>query len=238
MRLDKFLVEMNIGSRSQVKELIKKKMILVNDELALRPEFHIDPNKDRVSYQSMILTYEKYSYYMLNKPAGVVSATYDNMCSTVVDLLRQENKKDLFPIGRLDKDTEGLLIITNDGDLAHRLLSPKKHVPKSYLAIIDGSLSQEDIDTLENGMDIGEEKVTLPARVVVESTSSQESTVSITITEGKFHQVKRMFLGVNRKVIYLKRTAMGGLLLDTELPLGSYRPLSENELLLLQDIYK
>lgn len=238
MRLDKFLVEMNIGSRSQVKELIKKKLILVNNEIALRPESHIDPYKDSISYQSIILTYAKYVYYMLNKPAGVISATYDNNCPTVVDLLKNENKKDLFPVGRLDKDTEGLLIITNDGELAHRLLSPKSHVPKSYFAMIDGVLSEEDIHTLENGMDIGEEKFTLPAHVVVESCSKQESNVTITITEGKFHQVKRMFLGVNRKVLYLKRISMGHLFLDKELPLGSYRTLKEEELLLLQNLDK
>ena len=220
---------MNIGSRSQVKDLVKKGTVSVNDEVVKKSDIHIDPFLDEVKFQSQIIQYEKYVYYMLHKPAGVVSATEDNFQKTVIDLLKDENRKDLFPIGRLDKDTEGLLLITNDGDLAHRLLSPKKHVPKKYFAIINGNLTKDGIDQLEHGLDIGEDQLTLPAQVVVEYKKEVETGVSITITEGKFHQVKRMFQSVGCEVVYLKRLSMGQLELDETLPLGSYRPLTMAE---------
>jgi len=167
MRLDKFLVEMNIGSRSQVKDLVKKGTVSVNGEIITKSDVHIEPLTDEIKFQGQILQYEKYVYYMLHKPAGVVSATEDNCSKTVIDLLKEENRKDLFPVGRLDKDTEGLLLITNDGDLAHRLLSPKKHVPKKYFARITGDLTDESVKHLEEGVDIGEEQFTLPAQVTI-----------------------------------------------------------------------
>ena len=168
---------------------------------------------------------------MLNKPAGVISATEDATQQTVLDFFKEEPYKNLYPVGRLDKDTEGLLLITNDGPLGHELLSPKKHVPKTYYAKLEHGLSSEDMDALEKGVDIGEKNLTLPAKLEV----VDQEAVYITITEGKFHQVKRMFEAVSNKVLYLKRISMGGLQLDESLNPGDYRPLTEEELELLKN---
>ena len=162
---------------------------------------------------------------MLNKPQGVVSATQDNTAGTVTELLAAEGRKDLFPVGRLDKDTEGLLLLTNDGKLAHRLLSPKKHVDKTYLVTISHSLSEEDIRRLEQGVDIGEDRMTLPAKVAVQS----ERMIHLTIQEGKYHQVKRMLQAVDNQVTALKRIRFGKIILDEELAPGAYRPLTTQE---------
>jgi len=225
LRLDKFLCEMNIGTRSQVKELIRKKQIKVNGQIALKPELQIDEKNDEIIYQSQKLSYSKYVYFMMNKPKGVVSATTDNVSKTVLDLMDYERKQDLFPVGRLDKDTEGLLLLTNDGELAHRLLAPKKHVEKTYLVTIQAPLRNEDIALLEKGVDIGEEKPTLPAKVKVIDDYHME----LTIHEGKFHQVKRMLQAVNNLVVELKRIQFGALTLDEKLIPGAYRELTETE---------
>ena len=164
-------------------------------------------------------------YYMLNKPQGVVSATMDNHDKTVLDLLKDAPGKDLFPVGRLDKDTEGLLLITNDGELSHNLLSPKKHVDKTYLVETRELVTSEMVQRLEQGVDIGEEKLTLPAKVKI----LEDKKIELTITEGKFHQVKRMLKAVENEVVYLKRLTMGSLVLDEKLALGEYRCLTEEE---------
>lgn len=226
MRLDKFLCDMNIGSRSEVKIEIKKGKITVNGEVVKKPETQIREMTDVICYQGKEISYAKFQYFMLNKPAGVVSATTDNQCMTVLDLMKEDGKQDLFPVGRLDKDTEGLLILTNDGELAHKLLSPKKHVSKIYYCKLRLPISKAMVEQLETGVDIGEKKETLPAKV--ERISDTE--IHLTICEGKFHQVKRMLLAVGNEVTYLKRIQMGDLQLDSNLALGEYRKLSEEEI--------
>lgn len=225
MRLDRYLCELNIGSRSQVKEFIKKGFVSVNGQVIRSADQRIEEQKDQVAFQGRILTYQRYVYYMLNKPQGVVSATEDNTAGTVVELLSAEGRKDLFPMGRLDKDTEGLLILTNDGELAHRLLSPKKHVDKTYQVTVAHALSEEDIRQLEQGVDIGEDKPTLPAKVEV----LPENVIHLTIQEGKYHQVKRMLQAVDNQVTALKRIRFGNIDLDKRLAPGDYRPLSPQE---------
>lgn len=229
LRLDKYLAEMNLGTRSEVKKLITKGQIQVNGTIVKKPEFKLDPIRDRVQYQDREITYVTYEYYMLNKPSGVISATEDKRDTTVIDLIESRQRKDLFPVGRLDKDTEGLLLITNDGALAHRLLSPKKHVDKTYYAKICGEVTKEDIEIFEKGVCIGDEKLTLPAKLVILK-SGAESEIELTIQEGRFHQVKRMFQAVGKEVVYLKRLSMGGLSLDPSLKPGEYRKLTKEEM--------
>lgn len=226
LRLDKWLSSANVGSRSQVKEYLKKGLVKVNGEVVREPEYKIEEGKDRVSFREKEIIYKKYVYYMLNKPKGVVSATRDPVDETVLDLLKDTGYGNLFPVGRLDKDTEGLLIMTNDGGFAHHLLSPKKHVDKVYYVEMAGPMAEEDRKALEAGVDIGEEKPTLPARVERISDTS----IYLTITEGRYHQVKRMLKAVGNEVVYLKRIAMGGLVLDESLPGGGYRELTEEEM--------
>ena len=174
IRLDKYLCDLGIGTRSQVKELIRKGLVCVNSLPAKKPELKVDESADTVTVQGKVCHYEKYSYYLLHKPAGVVSATEDKKEKTVLSLLKDVNTKDLFPVGRLDKDTEGLLLLTNDGKLAHELLSPKKHVDKTYLAFLRSPLTKETCKQLAEGVDIGDEKPTLPAKVLYPATSCQE----------------------------------------------------------------
>ena len=180
-----------------------------------------------------MVSYANYEYYMLNKPQGVVSATEDKREKTVLDLILSKKRKDLFPVGRLDKDTEGLLLITNDGELAHQLLSPKKHVDKTYVTRLLKSLLLEDAKKLEIGVDIGEQELTLPAKVNLLNAEGTE--VQITIQEGKFHQVKRMFQAVGNQVVFLKRISMGSLMLDKELRPGEYRLLTQEEIMRLKE---
>ena len=231
MRLDKFLCEMNIGSRSQVKTYIKQGLVSVNDIPAKSADMKIDENTAKIAFKGQTLSYQKFVYYMLNKPAGVVSATQDNTADTVVSLLGDCYRKDIFPVGRLDKDTTGLLLLTNDGELAHSMLSPKKHVDKTYLVETKERVTEEMILKLEQGVDIGEEKLTLPAKVK----QLEDKKIELTITEGKFHQVKRMLKAIDNEVIYLKRLSMGSLKLDKKLPLGEYRSLTEGEILGLKE---
>ena len=230
MRLDKYLCETGFGTRSQVKDLLKKGQVMVNGEVVKKPELKINETTDQILCQGKKVSYQKNIYLMLHKPAGVVSATEDNRKKTVLDLVRPEDRKNgLFPVGRLDKDTEGLLLLTDDGELAHRLLSPKKHVDKTYYAKIDGQVTEEHVKLFREGLDIGDEKKTLPAVLTI-LLSGQVSEIEVTIHEGRFHQIKRMFEAVGCKVTYLKRLSMGSLVLDETLPPGEYRPLTEAEL--------
>ena len=225
MRLDKYLCDCNLGTRSQIKKNIKSGLVTVNDVRALRPEQHIDENKDCICYKGQSCVYEKFVYYMLYKPAGVVSATEDNHEQTIIDLLGQYRQDDLFPVGRLDKDTEGLLLITNDGALAHELLSPVKHVEKEYECHLAAPFDDRQKEQLEQGVDIGEKSPAKPAVVHV----LDEKRITLTITEGKYHQIKRMLHAVGNEVVYLKRLRMGTLTLDEKLPKGGFRRLTEEE---------
>ncbi len=226
IRLDKFLGMMEIGTRSQIKEMIRKGQVTLNGQICKQADCKIHKDWDQVCLQGKRISYEPLVYYMLNKPAGVVSATKDKRDRTVLDLLKTASGRDLFPVGRLDKDTEGLLLITNDGDLSHRLLSPRKHVPKTYYVRTASPLTEEMKKHLEQGVDIGEDKPTLPAAVSILDKTSLE----LTITEGKFHQVKRMLKAVGNEVLYLKRLSMGGITLDEGLAPGEYRKLSAEEI--------
>lgn len=283
LRLDKYLSDAGIGTRSQVKNYIKKGLVTVNDATASAPDLKIDTMSDVVTYMGAVISISDYEYYILNKPAGYVSATKDNFSPTVLSLI-DSNRHDLFPVGRLDKDTEGLLLITNDGALAHKLLSPKHHVEKTYYAVIDGIVNQNDVDAFAAGLDIGDEDLmkALPAKLEVlsepgehfpenfssyckeyynkhflrshnlensvfslsnqaengihvdneeladvgrNSDNAKLSYVYVTITEGKFHQIKRMFHHIGKDVIYLKRIAFGKLTLPDDLEIGQSRQL-------------
>lgn len=238
MRIDKFLADAGIGTRSEVKNYIKKGMIQVNGKQIQKPDIKIETTKDTVTFQNERIDMEDFEYYMLNKPAGYVSATKDNTAPTVLSLI-ESRRKDLFPVGRLDKDTEGLLLITNDGTLSHKLLSPKHHVDKTYYAIVKGHVNEQDIHQFSKGLVIGDAdfNTALPAKLsIVDNYNVEEnlSYVSITIQEGKFHQIKRMFQAVGKKVIYLKRISFGGITLPETLSLGEYRRLTETELEILR----
>ena len=235
MRIDKFLANSGIGTRKEVKELLKKKRISVNDEVVTEAKTHIDEDNDFVAFDGKRIEFKEFLYIMLNKPQDVISATDDERHRTVLDLLEEPlTKVGLFPVGRLDKDTEGLLVLTNDGKMAHELLSPKKHVAKTYYARIEGKVTAEDVTAFRKGLDIGEKNLTKPAELVILKSDS-ESEIEVTITEGKYHQIKRMFEKTGKKVIYLKRLSMGSLKLDETLATGAYRPLTESELQALKE---
>ena len=243
IRLDKYLAESGAGTRSEVKKLIGKGRIKVNGRVVDNAGMKLSDG-DEVTLDGELLLHENYSYYMLNKPRGVVSATEDNLNRTVLDILKGEKARGLFPMGRLDKDTEGLLVISNDGNLSHLLLSPGKHVSKTYYIIADNKLTEDNMIQFEKGIDIGEDKPCKSA--VIEAVDENASVVAsdgekitgypykLTITEGKYHQVKRMFHACGSEVIYLKRLSMGKLLLDEQLKCGEYRKLTENEIELLR----
>ncbi len=229
MRLDKFLAAAGMGTRSEVKAFLKRHEVTVNGAVCKKPEQKIDPGRDEIAVDKKRIAYEETSYFLLHKPSGCVSATWDPHEKTVMDYLHEPQCRGLFPVGRLDKDTEGLLLITNDGELAHRLLSPKKHVDKTYYAEIAGEVGEADQRAFLEGMDIGEEKRTLPADLVILE-SGQISKVEVTIREGKYHQIKRMFEAVEKKVVYLRRISMGPLKLEDSLKKGTYRRLSTDEI--------
>ncbi len=229
LRLDKYLSESMPGTRSEVKKAVRKGMVQVNGHTVQKPEYHVDTENDQVLFAGKRVVYAEYEYYMLNKPSGVISASTDPREPCVVDLITEPKRKDLFPVGRLDRDAEGLLLITNDGGLAHRLLSPKKHVDKVYYARVRGQATQRDVEAFRQGVDIGEEKPALPAGLHILD-SGEVSEVKVTVREGKFHQVKRMFQAVGKEVLYLKRLQMGTLVLDETLKPGEYRTLNRNEL--------
>lgn len=228
MRIDKYLADNSIGTRKEIKGIIKAGRICVNGVTAFDPGMHIVPGKDIITMDERVIEYERFHYYMLNKPAGTVSSTREGASVTVVELLADENVKNLSPVGRLDKDTEGLLLLTDDGALLHDLISPSKHVEKEYLVQTEKPVSEADIKKLEEGVDIGDDSPTLPARAY-----EAEDGLHLIITEGRFHQVKRMLEAVDNKVTFLKRLRMGGLCLDGSLKPGEYRRLTDEELALL-----
>ena len=229
MRIDKFLADNSIGTRKEIKAFIKAGRVSVNGAPVADPGMHIDPASDEVGFDGTVIEYERFHYYMLNKPAGTVSSTKEGASTTVVELLADEGVKNLSPVGRLDKDTEGLLILTDDGELLHDLISPKKHVGKEYLVMTEKPVSGEDLKKLAAGVDIGDDKPTLPAKAEM-----KDDGLHLTITEGRFHQVKRMLEAVDNKVTYLKRLKMGELELDPVLKEGEYRKLTIAELALLK----
>jgi 16S rRNA pseudouridine516 synthase len=238
MRLDKLVSNAGYGSRKDVKTMLKKKRITVNNKIIRDGSFQVDPAADVVKLDEKIIHYEKYIYLMLHKPPGVVSATADAKDKTVIDLLDTAEKHfDPFCVGRLDKDTEGLLLLTNDGELAHELTSPKKEIEKTYFAKINGTVTEADIDRFKKGVVLDDGYQTKPAGLRILK-SGEDSEVEITITEGKFHQIKRMFQAVGKKVVYLKRLSMGGITLDERLPIGAYRRLTEEEQSSLETLKK
>lgn len=238
MRLDKLLSNMGYGSRKEVKVLLKQKAVTVDGKFVKDSAMHVNPEKQNVSVFGERVEYIEFIYVMMNKPPGVISATEDKYDQTVLDLLDPYVQHfEPFPVGRLDKDTEGLLLITNDGNLAHNLLSPKKHVPKWYYAKIEGEVTQNDIDIFAQGVTLDDGYHTKPGELKILA-SGEQSEIELMIQEGKFHQVKRMFEAVGKKVTYLKRLSMGPLQLDEELELGDYRELTEQELQALMEANK
>ena len=232
MRLDKFLVENGLGSRSQVKDVLKKGLVLVNGRAEKSPKTQINETADEVVVSGQKLTYEKFVYYLLNKPKGYISATEDERHKTVLDLLDETaRQKEVFPVGRLDIDTHGLLLLTNNGKLAHAMLSPKKHVEKIYRAQVVGLMNQSDVERFARGIEL-KDFTCHPAQLkIVELDEEKEiSLVEITLAEGKFHQVKRMVAACGKEVTDLQRLSMGPLQLDPELALGEWRRLTEEEL--------
>jgi len=239
MRLDKYLSDMGIASRSDLKKDIRKGLVFVNGEMIRDASFTVNSDS-RILYKGEEITYEEYSYYMMNKPVGVLSSTEDRKQKTVLDLFSECHRKDLFPVGRLDKDAEGLLLIMNDGKLAHTLLSPKNHIEKKYYVEIPASLKDEDLEPLRHGIQYDTDLVAEPAQVQLLSANPDKSAVEIIITEGKFHQIKKMFLALseNYVVTKLKRISMGALRLDESLSPGEYRKLSPGEIETLKESMK
>lgn len=239
LRIDKYLADCGIGTRSEVKKYIKAKQITVNGEVVAKPEQKIDENIDVVCFKGQPISYEKYVYYLLHKPAGCVTAKQDNVHKTVMEYFPDDIRaKDIAPVGRLDLDTEGLLLFTNDGPLTHHLLSPTHHIPKTYYAVLDKEVPDEAVESFQNGVDIGDDKPTLPAELVILPVSVNDAgdrkySAELTIHEGRFHQVKRMFEAVGCTVTYLKRLSMGSLVLG-DLEKGEYRKLTEDEVQTLQ----
>ncbi|ARM73981.1 ribosomal small subunit pseudouridine synthase A [Listeria monocytogenes] len=232
MRLDKLLSHTGFGSRKEVKPLLKSGAVVVNGTIQKDSKTQVNPDKDQIIVHGTPVVYQEFVYFMLHKPQNVVSATEDNVSETVIDLLAQEDTlTDPFPVGRLDKDTEGLLIITNDGTLAHNLLSPKKHIDKTYYAKIDGDVTAADVEAFAAGIELDDGYTCKPASLEIITPNE----INVTIQEGKFHQVKRMFAARGKTVSYLKRISMGNLQLDESLELGEYRPLTEAELVILQN---
>ncbi len=224
------LANLGYGSRKDVKKLLKDGAVKINDKLVKDAKEHVNPEEDTVTLFGEVVEYKEFIYLMMNKPPGVISATEDRYERTVVDLLEMEDAIfSPFPVGRLDKDTEGLLLLTNDGQLSHRLLSPKKHVPKTYFAVIDQEVTEEDVLAFKKGVTLDDGYVTKSGELAILK-SGLRSDIELTITEGKFHQVKRMFEAIGKKVLYLKRISMGPLELDETLELGEYRELTEVEL--------
>lgn len=239
LRLDKLLAHSGFGTRSAIKLLVKRGAVRVNGKTAKDSGLQVNPGRDEIMVDDQKAVYREFVYLMLNKPPGYVSATEDNRDPTVLDLIGDEyGHFDVFPVGRLDKDTEGLLLLTNDGKLAHELLSPKKHVPKTYFARVDGGpVNESDCAAFQSGVTLDDGYVTLPARLSIlepGDASGTEARIELAIMEGKFHQVKRMFAAVGKKVTYLQRISMGSLALDRDLSLGAYRELTETELAALR----
>ncbi|MDO5707491.1 MAG: pseudouridine synthase [Andreesenia angusta] len=229
-RIDKILGNMGYGSRKELKKIAKTGAIRVNGKPIKDSSTKVDPDEEEIYFYDEEVIAREYIYLMLNKPKGFISATEDYLHDTVLDLIDQNYLIfDIFPVGRLDKDTEGLLILSNDGQFAHNILSPKKNIKKKYYAIIDGRVNEEDIELFEEGIVLDDGYQTLPADLKIIK-SGRNSEIELIITEGKYHQVKRMFEAIDKKVIYLKRLSIGGLNLDKNLELGEYRELNEEEI--------
>ena len=235
IRLDKFLCEMQIGSRREIKEFAKRGRIKVNGNVIKSTDLKIHPNVDHVYVDNKKVDFVQFEYFMMNKPQGVISATKDEKETTVVDLIKDSARVDLFPVGRLDKDTEGLMVITNDGEMAHRILSPSKHISKTYFARIDGVVTAEDVVRFANGITLADGTVTRPANLVILKADNGISEVEVKIYEGKYHQIKRMFAACGKHVIYLKRLAMGRMMLDNSLKPGEYRRMTDEEVKLMTE---
>lgn len=240
LRLDKLLAHTGFGTRSEIKQLVKRGAVSVNGRTVKDSGQQVHPERDEIDVDGEPVVYREFVYLMLNKPQGVVSATEDTRDRTVLDLIDSRYAHfDLFPVGRLDKDTEGLLLLTNDGKLAHQLLSPRKHVPKTYYAEVEGAVDESDKAVFARGVTLDDGYVTMPAELVIlhrgNPAQSELSRIELAIMEGKFHQVKRMFQSVGKRVVFLKRIAMGPLKLDPNLPAGKYRELTEKERLSLKE---
>ncbi|TYQ16409.1 UNVERIFIED_CONTAM: 16S rRNA pseudouridine516 synthase [Acetivibrio alkalicellulosi] len=234
-RIDKLLSNSGFGTRKEIKQLIKNGALKVNGNIVKDSGMHVDPERSMIEVAGEIFKYRKYIYLMMNKPQGVISSTDDKKHATVVDILPDCYKCfNLFPVGRLDIDTVGLLIMTNDGQLAHELLSPKKHVPKKYYAVVSGNINEEHIGLFKKGVILDDGYNTLPSELKIIKTGDI-SEVEVIIHEGKFHQIKRMFEAIDKKVKYLKRIKMGNLILDDTLSEGECRELSDEEIVLLRD---
>lgn len=234
IRLDKFLADAGYGTRSEVKKKLKSGIVSVNGSICRKPEEKIHPSKDRITVDGNVVEYETTSYYLFYKPAGCVTAKTDAVHRTVMDYFPEQVKKDCSPVGRLDKDTEGLLIITNDGSLNHHLMSPAHHVKKTYYAVLDQKVPAEAVTLFAKGVDIGDEKLTLPAELEIlpgqkGASDAPVYPANLTISEGRFHQIKRMFETVGCRVVYLKRISLGNLALGDLKP-GEYRKLTEYEI--------
>ncbi len=231
MRLDKFLANAGIGTRKEVKKFLKKNLVSVNEEIVKKPEMHINPEEDVITFDDIPIEYEPVVYLMMNKPAGYISATEDDEHETVIDIVPEYMHLDLFPVGRLDKDTEGLLLLTNDGKFSHQLMSPKHKVPKKYYVEVDGHISENATEIFKKGIDLGDFTSSPSELEIIENDESSKAFV--TIYEGKFHQVKRMFQSIGCEVTYLKRIQIADLELDELLELGEYRHLMEEDFKLL-----
>jgi 16S rRNA pseudouridine516 synthase len=233
-RIDKILSNLGFGSRKDIKKLIKDGLVTVNGQVVKDSGQHVAPQVDVIEVGGERIRYREFIYFMMNKPSGVLSATEDARDEVVTDLLAEEDRIfHPFPVGRLDKDTEGLLLLTNDGVLAHRLLSPKHHVPKTYFAKVAGEVTDEDVAAIAAGVTLDDGYRTMPGHLKVLQ-SGNVSEIELTIFEGKFHQVKRMFAAVGKRVLYLKRISMGPLALDPNLDIGEYRELTEEEIQMLK----
>ena len=235
MRLDKFLVACAVGSRTEVKNFLKAGRVTVNGKKEKSAKLQIDEERDEILFDGQVLEYEEFVYYMMNKPKGVISATEDPKHRTVLDLLDDiAQSKEVFPVGRLDIDTHGLLLLTNDGQLAHALLSPKRHVDKTYQAQVKGIMAQEDVEIFAKGIPL-KDFTCQPARLEILSTDTEknQSQIRVTIAEGKFHQVKRMVAYCGKEVVDLQRLTMGTLVLDENLERGEWRRLTKEELEIL-----
>jgi 16S rRNA pseudouridine516 synthase len=231
MRLDKLLVHMGVGSRNEVKRLAKQGLVYVDGRAVKDTSLKVDSQRSLIEVDGTRIVFRAFIYLMMHKPAGVISATEDRSLPTVLDLLPAAYAHFApFPVGRLDRDTEGLLLLTNDGKLAHELLSPRKHVPKTYVAVVDGVVTEDDGVAFAAGVTLDDGYVTLPAQLHIEAVAGMQSRILLTITEGKFHQVKRMFAARGKTVTYLKRLSMGSLRLDEQLQAGQVRELTETEL--------
>lgn len=228
VRLDRFLATYGGVTRSEAKKILKKGCVTVSGTVRTQPEYRLDPEQEEVCVDGKPLSWKPFLCLMLHKPSGYVTATEDRHQKTVLDLVDHPRKKELFPVGRLDLDTEGLLLLMNDGALAHRLLSPRHHAEKTYFARVEGRVTGEDAEAFARGVDIKEKALTLPAKLEIISSNSI-SEVFLTICEGKFHQVRRMFEARDKKVLYLKRVSMAGLQLDETLARGSWRELTKEE---------